>query len=304
MTVCAITTVIAVAACTAARGPAPVRESAEIVDSAICRMPEDATFLGLTPPHELSLQVHPRVGVVPDDFTPIAAVTCDELLAQSVSAELNTTFVEHRWEGNFATAVERLNASSEGPRLDQDSCPIAGLVALPDLWLIDEHGRALRPSYPVDDCGFQQIGGLREVEALELTEHITHTVQLAPDQLNQWMGCGIEAAIPVVGDRTVEPGRYTLGSSVCRYITDTEGVTRFAGADQLISSLEDAFDLLPTAIPCTGSATSVVNTSISLYGPKSSTPQTVYIELDGCHRILITDHHPLTANDAVIFHFS
>ena len=300
---CALVSVVALRGCTLARGPVPVRERAEIVDTTLCPLPVQAGLLGLTPPDELVPQGGSRAGVVPDDFAPVAAVTCGEYLAQTVSAELTTTFDEKHWAGDFTRAIERLNAPSEGPRLNQDRCPIASLVALPDLWLVDDRGRAVRPSYPVDECGFQQIGGLREVEALDPTDTITHTLRLRPEQLLQWMNCGIQPVVPFAGDRALVRDGYYLGGSVCRYTTDPAGSVKFLGAEQLPENLDDNFAGLLTAPVCTTSATTVVNTSLSFYGPEPSDPQPVYIELDGCRRILIADHQPLSATAAIVDHF-
>lgn len=162
-------------------------------------------------------------------------------------------------------------------RLDRAStrtaARLARLVPLPDLLLIDEGGRALRPSYPVDDCGFQQIGGT-------------------------------DIVIPVGVDRLIEPDRYSLSGSVCRYTTDNTGTSRFVGAEQLQDSLDNAFDGLLPAPACATVATEAVNTSISFYNLEALTPQPVYIELDGCRRILIADHHPLSATADIITHFS
>lgn len=304
MVVFMVLAVMALGACSLARGPAPVRESAEIADGPVCRMPYQAVFLGLTLPDELVPQVESRAGVVPEDFRPVSAVMCGEVLTPSVSAELTTTFTETHWSGDFSRAVERLNASSEGRRIDQDSCPVASSVPLPDLWLVDERGRALRPSYPVDECGFQQIGGLREVETLELADTVTHTVHLRPDQVQEWMGCGIETTVPVVGDRAIEPGTYSLNASVCRYTSDGSGAVSFDGADQLHESLDGALDGLLPAPACLEVATSTVDASISFYNSESSTPQPVHVELDGCRRILIAGFEPLSATPATIAHFS
>lgn len=296
--------VMALGACSLARGPAPVRESAEIVGTPVCRVPYQAAFLGLTLPDELVPQVESRAGVVPEGFRPVSAVTCGEVLVPSVSAELTTTFTEIHWSGDFTRAVERLNASSEGRRIDQDSCPIASSVPLPDLWLVDERGRALRPSFPVDDCGFQQIGGLREVEALEFADTVTHTVHLRPDQVQEWMGCGIETTVPVVGDRAIEPGTYSLSGLVCRYTSDGSKAVRFNGAEQLQESLDGALDGLLPAPTCSEVATSTVDASISFYNSESYTPQPVHVELDGCRRILIAGFQPLSATPATTAQFS
>jgi hypothetical protein len=285
------------AGCGYLQGPAPVRGPAEIVSAATCRMPVDLDGIAATPPDLVANQ--PRPGTVPDDFEPVAAITCDPTADRTVNADLTAGFVEHRSEGDFSEAVAKLNARSEGSRIDQDTCGIASMVAIPDLWLIDAAGRAIRPSYPVDECKFQRIGGLRAVEALENVGRVEHRVQLSPDGVEQLMGCATVPALPVAGAGVPVPGGYTVRSSVCRYRFDAAGAS-FGGAESLWDSLDPYFEALEPAPPCTSTASVAAGTSLSLSGPEYTAPVPVLIELDGCRRVLIDGFIPVVASPVLL----
>ncbi|SEM09245.1 hypothetical protein [Rhodococcus maanshanensis] len=173
------------------------------------------------------------------------------------------------------------------------------MVAIPDLWLIDATGRAIRPSYPVDECKFQRIGGLRAVEALENVGRVDHRVQLWPDGVEQLMGCGTAPALPVVGASVLVPGDYSVRSSVCRYRFDATGVA-FAGAESLLDSLDPYFEGLDPAPPCASTASAAAGTSLFPLGSESSVPVPVLIEFDGCRRVLIDGVVPVVASPVLL----
>ncbi|SEM09275.1 hypothetical protein SAMN05444583_12236 [Rhodococcus maanshanensis] len=60
--------------------------------------------------------MQPRPGTVPDDFEPVAAITCDPTADRTVNADLTASFAEYRWEGGFSEAIAKMNAPSEGSR--------------------------------------------------------------------------------------------------------------------------------------------------------------------------------------------
>lgn len=250
-----------------------------------------------TPPDLVAKQ--PRPGTVPDDFEPVAAITCDPTPARTVNADLTVSFGEHRWEGDFSAAIEKLNARSEGSRIDQNTCPVASLAAIPDLWLIDAAGRAIRPSYPVDECKFRRIGGLSAVKALENVGRVDHRVMLWPLGVEQLMGCGTVPALPAVGPSVLVAGGYSVRSSMCRYRFDAAGVA-FAGAESLWDSLDPYFEALEPAPPCESTASAAVGTSLSLMGPESSEPVPILIELDGCRRVLMDGFVPVEASPELL----
>lgn len=159
------------------RGPPPVRLVAQVVEEANCAIP--SSLIGHSAlPIARAYEPSPLPGAIPDGFEPVAAITCDPWHSSTVGPDLTVTFYEHRWTGDFTEVVKNLKRPSEGQRLDQDTCPVASLAALPDLWLINSDGLAMRPSYPVDECNFAWIRGLRDVERLDEVATIEHRVQL------------------------------------------------------------------------------------------------------------------------------
>ena len=287
-------------ACSPARGPVPVRAEAQIVDKAVCSMPDDAQSLGVVPPFELLPVSGAQSGAVPAGFSPVAAITCGDGLSSIVDAELTASFTERRWEGDLSTAVSRLNAPSEGPRLDQNTCPVASSAPIPDLWLIDAGGSAVRPSYPVDECGFRQIGGLNEVEALTEVGRVDHRVQLTDSMVHQRMGCGSTQVIPKVGSERLVTDRFFVRNAVCRFTITVDGIASFMGAEELGEGLDELFTTAMPAGLCSSEATRTANTSVEVSGSGTYQALPVLIEVDGCRRILIDNHVPLLASDALI----
>ncbi len=275
--------------------PAPERTPAEIVATATCGLPPSLDGIAAQTPTVSP----PRPGTIPDDFVPVAAITCDALPSHAIGADLTISFTEHRWEGDFTAAIAKLNAPSEGLRIDQNSCPIASLAAIPELWLIDAHGRALRPSFPVDECKFEQFGGLREVEALTQTDQIEHLLQLPPEAVDTLMGCSVTPPVPTSGLHTLTAGEFSIRSAVCRYRISFSD-NQFAGAHELDSSLDETFASLVPASNCSAPATDAVGTSVSTFGSEYSQPIPVLIELDGCRRVLIDGYVPLQASPELL----
>jgi len=278
------------------RGPAPDRPTAEVVDAAVCRTPYALDGLAAPPPALLP-QSTARPGTVPKGFAPVAAITCDAEPENTVSADLGVTTRAHRWVGDFSEAVAKLNVPSKGRRLDQQSCPIASMVRLPDLWLVDAGGRALRPSYPVDDCGFQRIGGLRAVETLTEVETIDYRFTLSPSGAAQLFPCSGVVPEPTPGAAGYDPSMYVPIGSVCDYRREGGGWV-FSGARNLENSVE-----IPVGQPVPpdcAAATRSVGSVLEYLGGETRPPATVLVELDGCRRILVDGAVPMGATEQMV----
>lgn len=295
-----LVTVAVLGACSLARGPVPDRDVAEIVERAGCGLPNDAVALGAAAPRDLLPPPAPRRGTVPPGFEPAYAITCDPWLGYDVTADLTSSFSEHRWEGDFDGPIRRIDAPSEGKRLDSIGCPVASIAALPDLWLVAANGAAVMPSYPVDDCGFEQIGGLADIEEMTQASETRYDVQLTPAMLRERMGCGIDQIIPTVGDLVLAPNDYSIRSAVCRHRTGPDGSTTFTGAEELMEAIDDAFRNSSPAGPCGSAATRTVNTSLTFYDIQAPGPLPVLIELDGCRRVIVEGHVATTASAELI----
>jgi hypothetical protein len=74
--------------------------------------------------------------------------------------------------GDLGPLLAALSRASEAPRADQ-AC-IAMFEFKPQIYLVDARGRAVRPSWPVDACGFLHddarpaLAGLSETGSTEL----------------------------------------------------------------------------------------------------------------------------------------
>ncbi|CAM3046642.1 hypothetical protein RHDE110596_13955 [Prescottella defluvii] len=274
-------------------GSAPARPTAEVVSAAVCEIPFDLVGIA-TAPVELTPQSPARRGTVPRDFVPVSALTCDPYAGPTLSADLVVVATAHRWEGDFTAAVRKLNAPSEGRRLLQGGCPVAGSVRTPDLWLVDAGGRALRPSYPVDDCGFRRIGGLAEIEALTEVETIEYRFTVAPPAAAKLHPCVAAVPEPTVGSAvagTAELEGLTAVYSVCDY-RRRDGAWVFDGARRLEGSVE-----MPDARPAPGECPDATRAVGALATPLAygAAPFDVLVELDGCRRILMEGRVPIAA---------
>ncbi|BAH36030.1 hypothetical protein RER_53220 [Rhodococcus erythropolis PR4] len=68
----------------------------------------DAETLGCATPYPVGPLQTTSTATVPDDFVPVAAVTCDPYVSDNVAADRTVSFSAHRWEGDFSRAVEML----------------------------------------------------------------------------------------------------------------------------------------------------------------------------------------------------
>lgn len=280
-------------------GPGPARLTAEIVPTAVCDIPYDLVGVAV-PPAELLPQSSARRGTVPDDFVPVAALTCDPNSGRTLSVDMIVTASAHRWEGDFSAAIPKLNAPSEGRRLLQGSCPVASLVRLPDLWLVDADGRGLRPSYPVDDCGFQRIGGLTEIEGMAEVETIEYRFALSPPSAAKLHLCVAAVPEPTVGPagvNTADLEGFTAVYSVCDYRRGDEGWV-FDGARHLDMSA-DAPAVEPVQSDCPG-ATRAVGALVTPMVGENVEPFSALVELDGCRRVLMDQRVAIAAPEDLI----
>lgn len=108
-------------------------------------------------------------GSIPEDFEPIAVYVCDPLLGidpptgddGEVVGRLPSTEPQ-RLEGDLAPLVAAFAEPNDPPW--PGPCA-ASMVIVPDVWLVDDAGRAIRPAYPVTSCS-QPKEGVGEALAL------------------------------------------------------------------------------------------------------------------------------------------
>ena len=119
-------------------------------------------------------------GAVPGDFEPVAVYVCDPMLQLAPEATSDPPLVLSTPE-QFAEAPPPAPEPAPTPepveprRLEGDLAPLLAAFAVPndpkwpgpcaaigvivpDVWLIDADGRAIRPAYPVDGCNIPKPG--------------------------------------------------------------------------------------------------------------------------------------------------
>lgn len=101
-------------------------------------------------------------GAIPDDFAPVAVFVCDPVLELELRAgdEDGTGVPSASTEPRLLRGdVEPLLAAFAEPNDPPwpGACSAIGVI-VPDVWLVDAAGRAVRPAYPVTGCGLPKEG--------------------------------------------------------------------------------------------------------------------------------------------------
>ncbi len=170
--------------------PAEQRPDAEVVPAVDCTVLPRVTLPSGAPPREA-----PRAGSIPDGFAPVAAVLCSE----SWDAEP----IEH--EGGLYTALSRQTFTGDLDglllALSRPDDPVglgpctADMEIVPDLWLVDDQGAAMRAEWPRDRCGKTKQETHEALAALTLSD--TASVPDQPiDREAYETGCAETAPLP------------------------------------------------------------------------------------------------------------
>ncbi|TFI41692.1 hypothetical protein E4P29_19445 [Rhodococcus sp. 1R11] len=251
-----------------------------------------AESLACATPYPLGAHRSTPLATVPREFEPAAAITCDAFLSDRVSADKTVSFVQRRWEGDISTSIDLLNRSSEHSAWIDDCDTSTYLFAeLDEFWLLDDHGRAIRPGFPQDSCGLPKPGGLAAIMDLTEVSAVEHRVPLSDNQINDYYYCSPEYTSPRAG--TGRPTVAPLGSSFCKF---DSGI--FAGTVSADSTVD--VDSLPFATDCETEATEVATTR---YSTGSELGQQLTIELDGCRRVIPDGYAPLQATEELLAAF-
>ncbi len=170
-------------------------DTAQVVPQVTCLDP--GMFPGhFSPPLPQSFTPS-RSGTVPDDFDPVAVVTCDFVSGRTYFGPdgqnpAGTALVvdEVRREGDLGELLGALSARSDpqawgieawwggkpGRGLTDDRCTPG--TACPLLWLVDRDGRAIRPSFPVTRSGIPKVDAHYAIARLPAVAHIEHRLDV------------------------------------------------------------------------------------------------------------------------------
>lgn len=146
-----------------------------------CRGPLDEPATLVEPPvlQETISPLPPAASAVPwpdpsdevDLTAPLPEADEDE-----APATRPVTVTEAWLEGDLRPLLAALARPSEVPRPDQ-ACP-AVWQSQPQVYLVDDDGRAVRVRWPSDVCGFLLDGVTRPLDALEVTRTQVRTVEV------------------------------------------------------------------------------------------------------------------------------
>lgn len=198
------------------------RVSAELVDAVDCTATDAMAELG-----EPSATPPPAAGGVPDRFVPVDVIRCDASMLASLEDEegLWSTMTEERLAGNIDALVDALAEPSDGPVPNQ-ACT-ADMELVPDLWLVDAQGRAMRAAWPTNSCGKTKPGARTMVAGMQVVESTQHKVRLIQPRAALDANCPAEWSIkPATGIALAPPMGELPGPDVAH---DGEAVPGFPG---------------------------------------------------------------------------
>lgn len=145
----------------------------------------------------------PESGNVPDGFAPVEVIRCSALAVPAVVDKAGrwTTVKEEHLSGNLEPLLEALNVPSE--RGGKMACP-AIMEILPELWLVDAAGQAIRPAWPSTACGLSKPGVAEALDGLTVEQTLTHRVSLVEPRAALDAGCSNSWKAPLPGETVLE----------------------------------------------------------------------------------------------------
>ncbi len=177
------------------------RPVAELVDAVDCTATD-----AVAEPEEPSATPPPAAGGVPEGFVPVEVIRCDAFLMATLEDDegLWSAVTEERLTGNVGALVDALAEPSDGPLANQ-ACT-ADMELVPDLWLLDARGRAMRAAWPTNSCG-KTKPGVREILAgMEMVESTQHKLELIQPRAALDANCPAEWSItPAMGIALAPP---------------------------------------------------------------------------------------------------
>lgn len=170
-------------------------DAAQVAPQVTCLEP--GMFPSHFPPPSPQSFTPPRSGTVPDDFAPVAVVTCAFASGRTYFGAdgqnpAGTAFVvdEVRREGDLGELLTALSAHSDPPAWGieawwggkpgrgptDDRCTPG--KPCPLLWLVDRDGRAIRPSIPVDRSGTDKVDARYAIAHLPIVSRVEHRLDV------------------------------------------------------------------------------------------------------------------------------
>jgi hypothetical protein len=240
-------------------------------------------------------------------FVPVAAVICAVVPEKRADGGTDLVAIEER-ATDIAALVEALRLPDE--RSTDGVCDLS-LVSPPWLALVDAGGRWIRPGVPFDACGKPRIEVREATEALTLTRVSTRGLRQIESAAAAATGCGQGWADMVwvtTQDGSVAPGPidelrvWADELRVCVFAVPAEQQRSGKPAGDFVrggpltparrDAVERALLAAGPAVPCDTPAG-----RFALVSRPDHTHGEIYVELDGCRRILVSpvDTEPVLA---------
>ncbi|MER7890773.1 hypothetical protein ABTX15_13200 [Micromonospora sp. NPDC094482] len=251
-----------------------------------------------------------------DTFTPVAAVLCGQEARQRPGGGHDLVVTERRAD-EVTALVAALRLPDEPP--SRGACT-ADLVLPPWLALLDERGRWLRPGIPADGCGKPRVEVRAALDGLRLSTVSTRTVREIESAEAAAAGCAqqwadmvaVQAASgpsPTRAAGTPPTQASSVGPSparaagpppiaaevavrlcVYRVPAPEQGGAKPAGEFAYGRVLPpDRWASVARALAATGPAAACATPAgrFALLRPAHTPGPEVYVELDGCQRVLV-----------------
>ena len=310
----------------AAPGEAPV---AEVVAAVDCQAPNLGQGMLVTPsvpglPTDAPVRPDaPAAGDVPAGFDPVALYRCTFMDSfEDEQGRWSAATVE-TLTGDFDRLVTALAEPDDTPGLNQ-ACT-ADMEIVPELWLENAAGQAIRAAWPVTACGKTKPATREVVDSFTVTatEKLPLTLIATREAIDA--GCSMQASIPLWGGLEMIEGA-PLNSApatsapqqsatspttgdLCLYTVDpgTDELEPIPGADaELQQQLQDSVVLMvggnfSGAVPLPGVTIALLTGAASGAGVPAADCDTVAtrfaqlgttsivapvtVELDGCQRV-------------------
>jgi hypothetical protein len=247
------------------------------------------------------------LGPIPASFRPTAVVMCTDE-TRTVARDGTWAFlVEQRADSGFSTFVDELRRPSD--ELSSGPCP-GLLIIAPWFELIGPDGQGLRVAVPRDECSQPRESALNALRGLPFKTVKETRLGQVESQAAIDAGCAMRwKNMPAieVGDGMARssardrvfpttPNQLTL----CRFSADPRDVTagHFVSGKKLTgATIASVLAELEASQPA--SACTLTSSTFAVLTPNPA-GATVYVELDGCHRILTDAHELRQASPALI----
>ncbi|MFF2055901.1 hypothetical protein [Rhodococcus qingshengii] len=273
---------------------------ATAVDRADCLAPDITAALVAPEARDSSIALRPEgSGYPPPDFSPVAVVRCE----RGETSGGGLTIDSVRLEGDIHAVDDAFREQSRRfPANVRADCAYR-LVPPAGLWLVDEAGAAIRPTWPTAPCGLQEKphAALSQLHEISRAQHPVDGISsddagTCAESTGQPFATTTEAdmsrmaehedthARPLTETALATPISDVGRLLVCRYSTEPPlPESRIRLSRQQSTDLMEVASTAPPAGPCDLVAHHIA--SIDVLRPDGSGGTRMAVELDGCQRV-------------------